>query len=178
MSEEAEKGWGDWAHKWNLFMTHLNLGYGLAFSWETWCPLPEWGDGSPSSLRISPLVTTEVLAPPGPTATGWGMTTPWSSTLSSKLPLSAFRMMSSSPRLLAGSAKEWPLELTEPAGDGTAPAWLWGRTGAGTAQDIRPGTVLAAQPPQRRLIPWECVLSCVKSGTHWCESCSMVFFSF
>lgn len=88
--------------------------------------VPEWGDGSPSSLRVSPLVTTEVLAPPGTTPTGWDMTTPCSSTLSSKLPMRAFLIMSSRPRLLAGSAKEWPRELTEPERDNhNISAYFW-----------------------------------------------------
>ena len=112
----------------NIFfeVTKTHRGYSehkneqLAFSWESKQKsmrkktLPEWGDRSSSSLRVSLLVMMEVLAPPGTTPTGWDMTMPWSSTLSSKLPMRAFLIMSSRPRLLAGSAKEWPLALTEP----------------------------------------------------------------
>lgn len=50
---------------------------------------------------------------------GWGPP-PWcSSCLSSRLPIRALRMMSSRPRLLAGSLKEWFLGLTLPADQNT-----------------------------------------------------------
>lgn len=159
MSEEAEKKlrwlehiseispwpiriWGmDWLFLWRHGEEHKNEPLYLS--------VKDW----PLSLRVS-LVTTEVLAPPGPTATGWGMTTPWSSTLSSKLPISAFRMMSSSPRLLAGQQRSglWSSRSLQETAQ-HLPDSEGGRSGnrpGHTAQHSVDSTA-----PQRQLIPRE-----------------------
>lgn len=72
---------------------------------------PGLGEGLVSSRCVSLLVGND---PPGTIPRGCAMTRLWSSPLSSKLPIRALRMMSSRPRLLAGSAKDGPLALTEP----------------------------------------------------------------
>ena len=83
--KRLKKSWGDWAHKWNLSMTHQNLGYkwnlsmthqnlgyGLAFSLETWWRAQKWapylsevtGPLPPSgSRRWSPLRCWRLQAP-------------------------------------------------------------------------------------------------------------------
>lgn len=72
--------------------------------------LPILGDGV-ASWRVS-LPAPGVLMAPIP---------PWcSSCLSSKLPIKALRMMSSNPRLLAGSLKEWFLGFMLPINQNTA----------------------------------------------------------
>ena len=82
--KRLKKHWGDWAHKCNLFMTHQNLGCGLAFSWETWWraqkrapylsevmgPLPPSGSRRWSPLRCwrpqAPLPPAGVWPPRDP----------------------------------------------------------------------------------------------------------------
>lgn len=88
---------------------------------------PGLGEGLVSSRRVSLLVGNDPL---GTIPIGCAMTRLWSSPLSSKLPIRALRMMSSRPRLLAGSAKEGPLVLTEP-GHGEEKPWIRGGVGRG-----------------------------------------------
>lgn len=64
MSEEVEKRWGDWAHKWNLFLTHLNLGYGLAFPWETWWKAQKWAPYLSEAMGPLPPSGSRRWSPP------------------------------------------------------------------------------------------------------------------
>lgn len=98
----------------NLFKPFVYLFYLNHEIFGSWNTSPELGDGLASSLRVSLLAGTAALELPDATAMDCDITTPWSSLLSSKFPINAFLIMSSRPRLLAGSAKEWPLELTAP----------------------------------------------------------------
>ena len=194
--KRLKKSWGDWAHKWNLSMTHQNLGISEISPW----PIRIWGMDWLFLWRHGEEHKNEPLTwvrwrvpflPPGLAAGhhwGAGASRPHCHRLGHDHPVILHFVIKAPHERL-------PDDVLQPEGTGRVSKGV--ASGAHGACRRRHSTCLTLREdgsgnrpghtaqhsvdstaPQRQLIPREHALSCVKSGTHWCESCLTVFFSF